>query len=367
VKSIEEHPPEWHRLRDELLRLFPDLGRIGGDGFVVGGAIRDLLRGEPPADVDVACTDPLACSRALGRRVITLGRDHLRAYRVVAPPHTYDFAEILGGDIARDLARRDFSVNAMAVSLGSGELLDLHGGRDDLARRLVRMVDPQNLDDDPLRLLKCVRMAVKLRFSIDQATTEAIRERAPAILRVAPERVSYELSIIFSAGAFRRAVELMRAAALDVPLFGREIDASAFCAEDVPLSAAFALIVGDPPRYAERWKWSTSLLREVLSIRQLLRTDGDLRVALYDAGPQIANDFRAALRALGRDDRLVLPDFTIRALLSGDEIASLTGMPAGQKLGRMKRDLLEAQIRGEIATREKAEAFVRRWTSTSST
>lgn len=354
-------------LRDELFRQFPDLGRISGDGFVVGGAIRDLLRGEPPADVDVACVDALACSRALGRHVIALGRDHLRAYRVVAPPHTYDFAEILDGDIARDLARRDFSVNAMAVSLGSGELLDLHGGRDDLARQLVRMVALRNFDDDPLRLLKGVRMAVKLRFSIEQATMDAIRERAPSILRVAPERVSYELSMILSAGAFRRAVELMRAAALDVPLFGREIDASAFRAQDVPSAAAFALIVGDPRRYAKRWKWSTSLLREVVSIQQLLRTGGDLRVALYDAGPRIASDFHAALRALGREDRLVLPDFAIRALLTGDAIASLTGMPAGEKLGRMKRDVLEAQIRGEIATREEAEAFVRRRTPTSST
>lgn len=345
--------------RDELLRLFPALRRLAPGAYVVGGAIRDLLRGQPPADVDVACADPLACAQSLGSKVIRLGKDHLSAYRVVAGPHVYDFAEILDGDIVRDLARRDFTVNAMAVDLASGDLLDLHGGRDDLTRCLVRMVDPRNFDDDPLRLLKGVRMAVIFGFDIDAATVEAIRQRAPRIGSIAAERVTYELSIIFSAGAFRRALDLLRATGLNAPLLDRQAGAIRFHADDVPLPAALALLLAEPRAYAKRWKWSANLLREVLTIQQLLDATGDLRVALYDAGEATARDFLAAVRAVGRDDRIDLPDFSLRALLTGDEIASQKALPPGPELGRLKRALLEAQIRGEVRDREEAEKFVR--------
>jgi len=99
----------------------------------------------------------------LGRNVIRLGREeHLSAWRVVDGPHVYDFAALLDGSIDADLARRDFTVNAMAVDLNTGVLLDPHDGRADLSRRLVRMINASNFDDDPLRVLKAVRMAVRL-------------------------------------------------------------------------------------------------------------------------------------------------------------------------------------------------------------
>ncbi len=346
-------------LRDELIRLFPDLRRLGADAYVVGGAVRDLLRGEAPADVDVACRDPLVCAQSLGGKVIRLGKEHLSAWRVVAGPHVFDFASILDGDIDRDLGRRDFTVNAMAVALRSGALLDPHGGRRDLERRLVRMIDPANFDDDPLRLLKAVRMGIRLRFAIDPSTVAAIRQRAASIATVAPERVTYELSIIFSSDAFRRAVDLLHAIGLDIALFEHEFEVSRFHADDVPLAAACALLVDDPRSYARRWRWSTPLLREVQAIQQLLDAAGNLRVALYDAGEQTARDFLAALRACGRDDRVPLPDFTTRTLLGGIDIAALTALPPGPDLGRVKRALLEAQIRGDVRTRVEAETFVR--------
>lgn len=340
--------------RETLLTLFPALTRIPPHSYVVGGAVRDLLYGREPADVDIACLDPLAAAQCVRPRVIRLGdEEHLSAYRVVKDDRVYDFAALLDDNIDSDLARRDFTINAMAVDLDRDALLDPHGGQRDLASGIVRMVDPKNFDDDPLRLLKAVRMAIRFGFTIDDATRDAIRIRAPRILEVAPERVTYELSIIFASHAFRRAVKLLHETALDAPL---GFDTREFPADDVTLAGAYALLVRDPKAYAVRWRWSDPLLHEVQTLQRLV--DHHDRLALFDAGDSITRQLVPVLRALGRNDALDRPDFSIRALLTGRDIAELTALPPGKELGRIKRALLEAQVRGEVMTREQAIAFV---------
>lgn len=340
--------------REELTRRFPALAHHGSDWYVVGGAIRDLTIGRDPLDADVACNDPLSAARTICDRVIRLGGlEHLSAWRVVLPAHIYDFAELLDHDIDADLARRDFTVNAMAVHLAKDVLLDPHGGRADLDARLVRMVAASNFDDDPLRTLKGVRMAVKYGFAIEPATLDAIRARAPRILDVAVERVTYELSVIFSAGALHRAIVLLHKTGLAEPL---GIDVRMFRADDVSLAGAYALVVADPRSYAERWRWSDALLHDVLTLQRLIEHHD--RIALFDAGEDLAHQLPAVLRALQRDDRLDYPDFATRALLGGEEIAKLANVPPGKAVGALKRALLEAQIRGEVASRDQALAFI---------
>jgi hypothetical protein len=347
-------------LRDALLRRFPGLRALPSPAYVVGGAVRDLLLGRDPADVDVALLDPLGAANTFGRKVITLGGpEHLRAYRVVDHDHVYDFAALLDDDIDADLARRDFTINAMAVELATGDLLDPHGGRRDVEARVVRMVRASNFDDDPLRMLKAVRMAVRLDFIIDPATVDAIRPRNDAITSMAAERVTYELAVIFAAGRLRQAVKLLRETRLDAPLGLLSAD---LAADDVSLAGALALLVSDPRRYAERWRWSESLLRDVLGMQRLIERH-DL-IALHDAGRNLAMQLPAVLRALGRepvtiDERI----FSIMPLLTGDEIALLTSVPPGPQLGRIKRALVEAEVRGDVTTRSEAERFVQAFLS----
>ena len=341
--------------REELTRRFPALATLDDDCHVVGGAIRDLLLDREPADADVACIDPLAAARSIRDRVIRLGdAEHLSAYRVVDGRHVYDFAELLDHDIDVDLARRDFAVNAMAVHLGSGTLLDPHGGQRDIGARLVRMVRAENFDDDPLRALKGVRMAVKYGFAIEPETLNAIRARAQRIVEMAAERVTYELSVIFSSGKLRDAIDLLRRAGLAEPLGLVLRDVRA---DDVSLAGAYALLIDDPREYAERWRWSADLFRDVVTLRHLIERHD--RIALYDAGEPLAWQLPPVLRALGRDEPLDMPDFAIRPLLSGNEIAEITGIAPGQELGRVKRALLEAQIRGEVSKKDEATEFVR--------
>jgi hypothetical protein len=340
---------------DELLRLFPRLRKLQPPFYVVGGAIRDLLAERTPADVDIACTDPRSAAEKIGSRVIRLGdQEHLSAFRVVSDGHVYDFAQLLDDDISADLTRRDFTVNAMAVDFASGELLDPHDGRGDLRARVVRMVDASNFDDDPLRTLKGVRMAVKYGMTIEEATLAAIRERAQRIDEIAAERVTYELSAIFNAGAFRKAVSLLDATALAEPL---GLQTREVVADDVSEAGAYAILVPAPRDHGRRWRWSESMTRSVLTLQQLVASHD--RISLYDAGREVAMQLPPVLRALGRDDALDLPDFDMKPLLTGDEISELCGLREGREVGRRKRLMLEAQLRGEIGSRDEAVSLVR--------
>jgi poly(A) polymerase len=192
----------------------------GEEAWLVGGAVRDRLLGRDTDDLDIALRgDPRPGARRMARA--TGGASFqlsgaFGAWRVVGPGHAWhaDLVTLREGDILEDLAQRDFTINAMAEPLAGGELLDPHAGREDLSRRLVRMVSPRALADDPLRTLRAVRFAVELELEIDPATRRAAAEHAPAIERVASERVFGELKRVVSAAAVRRGLELMASVGL---------------------------------------------------------------------------------------------------------------------------------------------------------
>ncbi len=350
-------------LRDDLLARFPALTRLPAACHVVGGAIRDLLSGNEPADVDVVAVDAESAAMTLGGRVVKLGRGELVAYRVLVGGVIYDLASRVGTTVEGDLARRDFTVDAIAVNLDSGELIDPHDGQGDLRQRSLRMIRPSNFDDDPLRLMKGVRLAVTLGFTLEESTAGAMRARAGSISKVAPERVTYELALALGCGRFRQAIALLRQTQLDVSLFGRELDPAQFHDDSISLAGALALLVDDPGEHAQRWRWSELLQRQVMAIRELLDTSpAALRVALHDAGAEVAKQLPGVLRALGRPAAAIPQDeafFAQRALLSGAEISELTGLAPGRALGAIKRSLLEAQLDGAVATVEEAETFVK--------
>jgi poly(A) polymerase len=189
----------------------------GERAWLVGGAVRDRLLGRDTDDVDIAVDgDPRPHARRMAKAT---GGASFRlsgafgAWRVVGPGHGWhaDLVTLRDGDIEADLAARDFTINAMAEPLAGGELLDPHGGRDDLARRVVRMVSEQALADDPLRSLRAVRIAVELELEIDPGTGRAAAAHAREIERVAPERVFGELKRVIGADAVRRGLEVMEA------------------------------------------------------------------------------------------------------------------------------------------------------------
>ena len=225
-----------------LLALFASHGEAA---YPVGGCVRDLLLGTPPHDWDVAVTSAPELTQsiceAVGLRVVPTGIRHGTV--TVLLPRSGDPSDRAGaydpiecttcrteggytdgrhpdavtftGRITDDLSRRDFTVNAMALTQnGAGELsvLDLFGGRDDLAAGVIRCVgDPATrFSEDALRMLRAVRFAVKLGFAIHPDTEGAIRALAPSLARISRERVSEELTKILCSPDPARGIDLLR-------------------------------------------------------------------------------------------------------------------------------------------------------------
>src|SRR5919204_3759821 len=145
----------------------------GEEAWIVGGAVRDELLGRELVDLDIAVRDPRHAARAYANRSggapFPLSERHA-AWRVALDGgRTVDFTP-LPGSIEDDLATRDFTINAIARPLGGGEPVDPFGGKADLERRRLRVVSGSVFTDDPLRLLRAVRLEDELGFQLDDQT-----------------------------------------------------------------------------------------------------------------------------------------------------------------------------------------------------
>ena len=194
------------------------LERSGHQAALVGGCVRDSLLSLPPHDYDVttsalpreilACFAGLPClETGLKHGTVTVLSDGLPVevttfrregrYSDHRHPDQVEFT----GDLTEDLARRDFTINAMAW--GPEGLIDRFGGREDLEARLIRCVgEPdRRLEEDALRLLRGLRLAGQLRFALHPDTAAAIHHHAPQLAMVAWERISAEfLRLLCSPG-----------------------------------------------------------------------------------------------------------------------------------------------------------------------
>lgn len=176
--------------------------------YLVGGTVRDLLVGRASYDMDLAVAgDALGLARrladAVGGAYVAMDPERDVGRVVVrrgGEPRLIDLAGLRAGTIEDDLRARDFTANALAVPLCAPEwgILDPTGGRDDLEARTLRVTHTGAFEDDPLRLLRGVRLRESLGWSIAPETERLMRAWAPALRRVSPERVRDELALILS-------------------------------------------------------------------------------------------------------------------------------------------------------------------------
>ena len=204
----------------EILRRLGELAdRRGSAAFVVGGVVRDILRDIHTCDLDVVVDESAvdyaqAAAAELGGTVKT----HTRfgtAILVVPPGRKIDLATarseayerpgalpvVAAGGIREDLERRDFTINSMAVRInerGFGELLDFHGGRDDLDAGVLRVLTDRSFEDDPTRILRGVRFASRFGFEFEATSERLLRDcvRAGGVATVSGERLMNEIVLI---------------------------------------------------------------------------------------------------------------------------------------------------------------------------
>ena len=225
VKPVVLGPKE-HGINPQLLspnavRVTQTLQEAGFKAFVVGGAVRDLLLGVKPKDFDVATNATPEQVKRLFRRAFIIGKRfqivHVMFGQEIIEVTTFrgtsadnapkdEYGRVLRdntfGEQHEDAARRDFTINAMYYDPASQAVLDYHHGVQDIRNRKLRMIGiPEaRYREDPVRLLRVVRFAAKLEFTIDQATREPIQVMAPLVNNVPAARVFDEMLKLLMSG-----------------------------------------------------------------------------------------------------------------------------------------------------------------------
>jgi poly(A) polymerase len=240
----DNHPISRKNISDAALKVIARLRSAGFQAYLVGGSVRDLMLGKHPKDFDVA-TDArpeqvrelFRNSRIIGRRFrivhvrfgpeiieVTTFRGSHEPEEAEPPegrraPHGVAVRNADGmllrdnvyGTVEEDAVRRDFTVNALYYTTADFSVRDYTGGVPDLHARLIRMIgDPATrFREDPVRMLRAVRFAAKLNFTIHEQTAEPIYELAPLLSGVAPARLFDETLKLFLAGHAAQTYELL--------------------------------------------------------------------------------------------------------------------------------------------------------------
>ncbi len=228
------------RLDPEALKVLRHLRQTGHQAYLVGGCVRDLLLGRTPKDFDVATSASPEQVRAAFRNCRLIGRrfrlahvyfsgrkiievstfrknpvDDLASEPVASPPPEGDLLieeDNVFGTAEEDARRRDFTVNGLFYDVSTGAVIDYVGGRADLDARAIRTIgNPEvRIREDPVRVLRAVRFAAKLDFTIEPSTAAAIQTHAHDLVRCASPRVLEETLRLLRCGAASRAFRLLR-------------------------------------------------------------------------------------------------------------------------------------------------------------
>ncbi|HEU4721261.1 MAG TPA: CCA tRNA nucleotidyltransferase [Gemmatimonadaceae bacterium] len=304
-----------------VLQIAAALEGAGFEAWCVGGAIRDAMLGDDPLDWDLATAATPEQVRSLfgRRRTIPVGIEFgtVVVLDEQGVPHEVTtfrrdvrtdgrHAEVeFGASLEEDLARRDFTINAIAYRPRTDEIRDPFGGRADLERGIVRAVGDaeERMREDRLRALRAIRFASRYHFDLDPATLAAIRSSAPHLTRLSHERVQQEL--VKTMEQVRRPSEALRvwrdvgALAVLVPVLARADDVALATLDELPRAREGA--IKQPQRTSNRvaalfLDVEAAEAREALSGLRFSKHETSWAVALVERWHSVGVEIAAALR-----------------------------------------------------------------------
>lgn len=352
--------------------LLTRLQARGYGAYIVGGAVRDMLRGATPHDYDIATSAVPAQTRAVftDLRTYDTGAAH-GTVGVIYDGKTYEITTFrrdgaysdgrrpdaveFTGDLCEDLARRDFTVNAMAMD-ADGRVCDPFSGKADLSARRIRCVgDPdRRFAEDGLRLLRALRLAAQLDFTIEANTAQAMRRQAARLGKVSAERKWTELSALLKTGrAGTKTAGFPELLAQVVPGFSitggdSKRFAAALDGTGGNLEAALALL-------ADRCPEPYAALAAMRLPKMLARRAGTLCEAFRQAPPQTRLQARICAGAL---EPSLLPGLLLLWRLTGQDGACLAAvMDAGDCVRLSDLALRGGDLAGHVPQRETGRAL----------
>jgi tRNA nucleotidyltransferase (CCA-adding enzyme) len=377
-------------------RLLPALEGLAPT-YLVGGAVRDLLRGADAVDLDIAVEgDARSVARALADRLGGVAREHERfgTATVRAADLVFDLAttrresydhpgalpRVERASLDDDLRRRDFAINAMAIGLAGddlGHLYDPCGGIADLEAGMVRVLHDGSFLDDPTRLLRAVRYEVRLGFRMDRRTEDLARSAAAggALRTVSGARVRDELMDLLGEPEAPAGVARMRDLGLDRALHPA-LDADPELAASASLGAVaisadrglavLAALCSEAPNRLDGWLSDLHLTAEerdavARAARQAPRIARELRLrehqpselrALLGREPLLSLALALAMRAPSEPIlRWVTELSSVSLEITGDDLLA-AGVPEGPALGRALDETLDRKLDGLVSGRD---------------
>jgi tRNA nucleotidyltransferase (CCA-adding enzyme) len=350
-------------LAEALQGAYPELdalrGTPGDPVYLVGGAVRDLLLGRGRADIDIVVEgEPAALAADLGAETLA-EHERFTTAKVELEGHELDIARARSeayphpgalpvvspaSDIEADLARRDFTINAMAVSLrGKAELIDAHGGLADLERGLLRVLHRGSFADDPTRAIRAARYAARFDFDLESETSELAR--AADLGTVSADRRRAELLRLAAEPTAPRGLELLAGWGVVAPRDG-----------GVELASKVTEVLAKPP-----WAGIAEQAEAVLAAA-LGPAGGERDLAAANPqrpsqGAELAGGRDPVelvlARALGAEwlDEYLTKWRSVRLEIDGSDLIA-AGVPQGPALGRGLEAALRLRLDGDVAGRE---------------
>jgi tRNA nucleotidyltransferase (CCA-adding enzyme) len=332
----------------DVQKIIDTLENVGFEAYIVGGCVRDAIRGESPKDWDIATSALPAQVKALFLRTIDTGLKHgtvtvlqnrqryeVTTYRIDGEyldsrrPETVTFAK----KIEEDLSRRDFTVNAIAYSPKRG-FADPFNGREDIKRGLIKCVGnaKSRFNEDALRMLRAIRFAAVLGFDVDESALQAASELKETLANISAERIREELCKLIGGKNIDAAKLLHTTGLMYFALRNREFGGD--LNKIISWLQTGESILDEPMRLALFFSWAgeeiTEILRDLRFDNKTIKTLS-LYVQFLPAGlPQTRYEIKKFLR--------IMPPEIFENLLTLKEISRNENV---EKIRIETRDIIE--------------------------